>query len=313
MKKIVFLDTDTLGNDVDLDIFKSFGEVTFHPFTTSEETLERIIDAHIIVTNKVILNESILSQTKNLELICITATGTNNVDLIFAKENKITVKNVEGYSTDSVAEHTFSLLLELLHKTAYYDKFIKSGSYSNHPIFTHLNHSITEIKGKRFGIVGLGNIGKRVAEIAKVFGAEVVYFSTSGKNSNADYTRLDWDQFLQTCDIISIHSPLNVNTLHLFNNEAFSKVKSNLILLNNGRGNIIEEKALVEAIKNNKIKACALDVFEFEPLKSNSVINELFAFENVVLTPHIAWASVEARKILMQKTFQNISQFYSLS
>ena len=259
------------------------------------------------------LNESILSQPKKLELICITATGTNNVDLTFAKENKITVKNVEGYSTDSVAEHTFSLLLELLHKTAYYSQFIKSGSYSKQPIFTHLNHSITEIKGKRFGIVGLGNIGKRVAEIAKVFGAEVVYYSTSGKNSNADYNRLEWVEFLQTCDIISIHAPLNNNTLHLFNDEALSKVKANLLLLNNGRGNIIEEKALVEAIKNNKIKGCALDVFEFEPLKSNSILNELFSFENVLLTPHIAWASVEARKRLMQKTFENISQFYSLS
>jgi len=313
MKKIVFLDTDTLGNDVDLSVFKSFGEVFFYPFTKAEQTVERIEDAHIIVTNKVILNETVLKQTKNLELICITATGTNNVDLNYAKENKITVKNVEGYSTDSVAEHTFSLLLELLHKTAYYNQFIKSGDYAKHPIFTHLQHSITEIKGKKFGIVGLGNIGKRVAEIASVFGADVVYYSTSGLNSNATYKRLEWDDFLATCDIISIHAPLNNNTLHLFNEVAFSKVKPNLILLNNGRGNIIEEKALVQAVKNKKIKACALDVFESEPIKSDSSISELFSFDNVLFTPHIAWASVEARKVLMQKTYENIVQFYSLS
>ena len=216
MKKIVVLDAITLVN-VDFDKLKEFGEVILYDKTKVEDVEERIKDASIILTNKVVLNKDNLKDAEKLEIICETATGFNNIDVEYAKSKNIAVTNVAGYSTPTVAQHTFATLLHLYDKIGYYDEFVKSGEYSKSGMFTNLDRPFNDIEGKTWGIIGLGNIGKRVAKIAEAFGAKVVYYSTSGKNNNSDYKRVELDELLSESDIISIHSPLNKNTEGLFN------------------------------------------------------------------------------------------------
>ena len=228
MKKIVVLEKGTLG-DLDFQIFNRFGEVIFYDRTSDEEVVDRIKDANIVFVNKVILNESNLKEAKNLELICEVATGYNNIDIDYAKANNIAVTNVAGYSTPTVAQHTFATLLSLYNKITYYDNFVKSGKYSESGLFTDLSNPFNDIEGKRWGIIGLGAIGRKVAHIADAFGAEVVYYSTSGRNNNSDYTRVDLEELLRTCDIISIHAPLNENTEGLINYNNLCKMKKNAV------------------------------------------------------------------------------------
>ena len=224
MKKIVVLDSKTLGN-VNFDKLKEFGEVVLYEKTKAEEIEERVKDASIILTNKVVLNKDNLKNAEKLEIICETATGFNNIDIEYAKSKNIAVTNVAGYSTPTVAQHTFATLLHLYDKIGYYDEFVKSGEYSKSGMFTNLDKPFNDIEGKKWGIVGLGNIGKKVAKIAEAFGAEVVYYSTSGKNNNSDYKRVELDELLSESDIISIHSPLNTNTQGLFNYDNLKKMK----------------------------------------------------------------------------------------
>ena len=309
MKKIVVLEKGTLG-DLDFQIFNRFGEVIFYDRTSDEEVVDRIKDANIVFVNKVILNESNLKEAKNLELICEVATGYNNIDIDYAKANNIAVTNVAGYSTPTVAQHTFATLLSLYNKISYYDNFVKSGKYSESGLFTDLSNPFNDIEGKRWGIIGLGAIGRKVAHIADAFGAEVVYYSTSGRNNNSDYTRVDLEELLRTCDIISIHAPLNENTEGLINYNNLCKMKKNAVLINMGRGPIVVDEDLARAIDEEIIAGAALDVFTVEPIKKENPLLHVKNKENLMLTPHVAWASVEARTRLLNEVVKNIESFY---
>ncbi len=298
---IVFLDALTLG-DVDFKRFERFGEVKIYQTTKPSQTLERVKNADVVVTNKVVIDKNIMDNS-DIKFIQIAATGMNNVDLEYAKKKGIIVKNVAGYSTNAVIQHTFALVLGLINKICYFDRYTRE-EYSKSEIFTHIQNWF-EISGKRWGIIGLGEIGRGVAGIAKSFGAEVVYYSTSGKNNNPEYKRVKLDELLKTSDIISIHAPLNKNTKNLLNYEKLSLIKENAILVNVGRGGIINEKDLVEILKNKNIFA-GLDVFEKEPVNEN---NPLLKFKDkTLLTPHVAWTSIEARNKLMEGIYRNIKE-----
>lgn len=309
MKKIVVLDAITLGN-VDFDKLKEFGEVILYDKTKVEDVEERIKDASIILTNKVVLNKDNLKDAEKLEIICETATGFNNIDVEYAKSKNIAVTNVAGYSTPTVAQHTFATLLHLYDKIGYYDEFVKSGEYSKSGMFTNLDRPFNDIEGKTWGIIDLGNIGKRVAKIAEAFGAKVVYYSTSGKNNNLEYKRVELDELLSESDIISIHSPLNKNTEGLFNYDNLKKMKKTSVIINMGRGPIVVEEDLAKAIDENIISGAALDVFSVEPMPENSPLLKIKNKEKIVMTPHIAWASIEARERLFNDLIENIKAFY---
>lgn len=309
MKKLVLLDSDTLGKIDEIDQLSTFGEVTSYPFTKPEDTVDRIGNAEIVLTNKVVIDKRVIDQCSELKLICVLATGTNNIDIPYAESKGIQVKNVAGYSTNSVAQHTFAMLFHLLHHLNYYDKFVKKGNYAESPIFTNLSHSYEELNGKEFGIVGFGNIGKKVASIAEAFGANVFYYSTSGNNHDNDYVSVDLETLLKESDIISIHAPLNENTTYLFGEKEFALMRKNAIILNLGRGKIINESALADALNKEQIRAAALDVLENEPIQANNPLLHLKNPEKLLITPHIAWASVQARKKLMRLTIKNIKTF----
>ena len=299
--KIVFLDALTLG-DVDFDRFKNLADVKIYQTTSKQQTLERVKEADIVVTNKVIIDKEIMDNS-NIKFIQIAATGMNNVDLEYAKKKGITLKNVAGYSTNAVIQHTFALVLGLLNKICYFDEYSKK-EYSDSKIFTHIVNWF-EIKGKRWGIIGLGEIGRGVAKLAGAFGAEVVYYSTSGKNKNSEYKRVDLDELLKTSKIITIHAPLNEKTKNLLNKKNLKLIQNNSVLVNVGRGGIINEKDLA-GILNEKNIFAGLDVFENEPINGD---NALLKSNKTLLTPHIAWTSKEAREKLMNGIYENISQW----
>ena len=300
--KIVFLDALTLG-DVDFDRFKNLGEVEIYQTTSKEETLKRVKNKDIVVPNKVVIDKEIMDKS-NIKFIQIAATGMNNVDLEYAKKKGIIVKNVAGYSTKAVIQHTFALVLSLLNKICYFDEYTRV-EYPNSKIFTHIQNWF-EIDGKRWGIIGLGEIGRGVANLAKNFGAEVIYYSTSGKNNNKEFKRVDLEELLKTSDIITIHAPLNENTKNLLNKNNLKLIKDGSILVNVGRGGIINEKDLAEILKQKNIFV-GLDVFEKEPIDKD---NPLIKFKDkTILTPHVAWTSIEARKKLMDGIYKNISEW----
>ena len=306
--KIVILDAITFG-DTSLEGFKEFGEVVIFQKTTPEETLERIKEADVIVTNKVVITKEMMQQTPSLKLICIAATGMNNVDLNGAKELGIEVKNVAGYSTESVVQHTFSMLLYLLEHSKYYDEKVKSGVYSHSGIFTDVSSPFWEIHGKKWGIIGLGAIGKRVAEVATAFGAEVCYYSTSGANFFAKYKKMELEELLKECDIITIHAPLNEKTKNLLDYQQLSLIQTGKILLNLGRGGIVNEDAIAKIVDEKEIYI-GLDVFEKEPLAEDSPLLKVKNPHRLHLTPHIAWTSKEAREKLIEGVIANIKEMF---
>ena len=305
---IVLLDAKTLGDDLDLSVLEKFGTLTIYETTNEEELHERIEIADIIITNKVVISANIMSQMPKLRLICIAATGMNNVDLEAAKFQGIEVKNVAGYSTHSVVQHTFAMALYLLEKMSYYDKAVKNGTWTQSKLFTDISHPFYEIAGKKWGIIGLGAIGQEVAKVATAFGAEVVYHSTSGKNLHHAYPHLSLEFLLKDCDIISIHAPLNDRTYELINENNLSYIKEGAILLNLGRGGIIDETDLAFELDRREIYA-GLDVLETEPLGLDNRLYEVKHQERLLITPHIAWTSIEARKKLLQGIVNNIQTF----
>ena len=298
--KIVFLDRKTIGEDIDLSGFERFGEVVIYDYSTSEEVPERVKDADIIVLNKVLVNESTIGQAKSLKLVCVTATGTNNLDKDYLASRGIEWRNVAGYSTEAVAQHTLALALHLYEHLSYYDEYVKSERYVNDRMFTHFEKHFNEISGKTWGIIGLGAIGSRVAEIATCLGANVVYFSTTGRNHSDIYKEVDFDTLLSTSDIITIHAPLDENTLHLIDKTALEKMKNTAILVNVGRGPIIVEKDLADALECGQIAAAGLDVLDVEPMSSDNPLVRIKDSTKLLITPHIAWAAVEARQRLMK-------------
>lgn len=310
LNKIVFLDAGTLNSNVSLEKIASLGELIIYDSTKSEEVEDRIKDATIIITNKVVLDKEILNKTNNLKLICIAATGMNNVDLDEAAQLNIKVKNVVGYSTSSVVQHTFALVTNLLGSIKNYQSYTSNGQWCTSDSFTCQNWNISEINSKRWGIIGLGTIGKKTAQVAEAFGAEIFYYSTSGLNNNSKYTQLDLKELLKTSDIISIHAPLNENTTNLLNKENLKYLKENSVLVNVGRGGIINEDDLLEIVQNKNI-LIGLDVLESEPMLKESTAYSLSVNPNIIITPHIAWASFEAQTCLIEGIFTNISEFIS--
>ncbi|MDA3908818.1 MAG: D-2-hydroxyacid dehydrogenase [Sulfurimonas sp.] len=302
--KIVLLDALTFG-DTDLSAFDTLGDVEVYKTTSPDEVQERITDADVIVTNKVVISDELMSNAKSLKLICIAATGMNNIDLEAAASRSIEVKNVAGYSTDSVIQHTFSMLFYLITHSKYYDEYVKNGTYAKSPVFTEVSKPFFEVKGKKWGIIGLGSIGRGVAKIASTFGAEVYYYSTSGVNRTEDYQRTTLEELLKSCDIISIHAPLNDKTNNLLSYEQLLTCKDGAVVLNLGRGGIVNEEAIAKIIDKKNI-SFGLDVLTREPMLANHPLLNIKNKENLYITPHIAWASVEARDTLIASVVENI-------
>lgn len=310
--KIVFLDQKTIGDDIDLSGFDALGEVTKYNFTTPEEAPERVKDADVLIINKVPINEQTIGTAKNLKLVCVTATGTNNLDKDYLDSHQIAWRNVAGYSTETVTQHTFAMLFYLLEKLRYYDDYIKNGNYINDTSFTHFAEHFSEINGKTWGIIGLGAIGRRVAQIAQVFGANVIYYSASGCPAQDGYTQVDFDTLLTTSDIISVHAPLNEYTENLIDKQAFEKMKNSCIFLNLGRGPIVVEQDLYQALVDDQIAAAGLDVLCQEPMSETNPLIRVQDSSRLLITPHIAWASVEARTRLMQIILNQVKEYFNL-
>jgi glycerate dehydrogenase len=306
--KIVFLDRKTLGDDITLEQFEKYGKITTYESTKKEQTLQRIADANIIVTNKVVIDKNIMDNS-DIKLICVAATGMNNIDLDYAEQKGIEVKNVAGYSTSSVAQLTFSFVLEFVQKINFYDNYVKSGGWQNSDIFTNLDKPFYELDGKKWGIIGLGSIGLKVANIAKEFGCDIQYFSTSGKNKNSDFKNVSLEELLKTSDIITIHAPLNDATSNLINNTNLPMIKKGAILLNLGRGGIVNEQDITEAINSSQNLYYGTDVVTKEPIQSSSPLLSISNKSKVLFTPHIAWASKEARIRLLNGIEDNIKEF----
>lgn len=307
--KLVFLDTKTIGEDIDLSAYDALGEVVKYGFSTLEEIPERVKDADVLIVNKIAINEQTIGNAKNLKLVCVTATGTNNLDKEYLKKRGIAWRNVAGYSTESVTQHTFALLFYLLEKIRYYDDYVKDEKYINDTVFTHFAEHFNEVNGKTWGIIGLGTIGRRVADIAKAFGARVIYYSASGSPAQEGYEQVDFETLLTTSDIVSVHAPLNEYTKDLMNREAFAKMKKTAIFLNLGRGPIVVEQDLYEALETGEIAAAGLDVLCEEPMSETNPLAKIKDSKKLIITPHIAWASVEARNRLMQIIAGQIREF----
>ena len=307
---IVFLDEYSVDR-VNLDPIRCLGNFTGYYNTEPEQVVERCLQAEVIISNKVKLTGEILDKLPRLRLICIAATGMNNVDLVRAAEKGIPVRNVPGYSTNSVAEATFTLLFALMRQTVYHDRFVKSGKYTESGLHNHFGRPFFELCGKSWGIIGMGTIGKRVAALAEAFGAKISYYSTSGKNMDAGYPCMNLEDLIAGSDIISIHAPLNHQTYHLIAYEQMKRMKSTAFLINVARGKIIHEPDLARALNENLIAGAGLDVFAQEPIEKE---NPLLCLENpdkIVLMPHIAWASVEARQALIDRIAEHIRQAFS--
>ncbi len=301
---IVLLDAVTFG-DTDLSGFNELGEVTVYEMTRPDELDERIANADVIVTNKVVISAQSMKKAEKLNLICIAATGMNNVDLEAAQMCGIEVRNVVGYSTESVVQHTFAMLFYLVEHLKYYDGAVKDGFWSRSGVFTDISNPFFEISGKKWGIIGLGTIGKKVALLAKAFGCDVSYFSTSGKNLDPDFTSVSLEELLKQSDIITVHAPLNETTNNLLDYEQLLTCKDGAIVLNLGRGGIINEEAVAKIIDEKDI-SFGLDVLTKEPIEKEHPLLGVKNRNKLFITPHIAWTSKEARDTLIASTIENI-------
>lgn len=306
--KIVFLDAETMG-DVSFAPVEVLGEFVSYDRSTPEEALERVADCDVLIINKIKVDKALIDAAPSLKLICEAATGINNIDVGYAASKGIPVRNAVGYSTDSVVQATFMHLLSLVGNAPYYDEVVKSGHYSRSGIFTDVTVNWSELAGKNMGIVGLGNIGSKVAAIAKAFGMNVSYFSTSGTSHNSDYPSLPLEEMLASSDVVSIHAPLNERTMGLIGAGELALMKPGAYLINMGRGGIVDEAALAEAVDNGVIAGAALDVFLSEPLPLDSPFLKMQHPERMRLAPHVAWASVEARSRLVGMIAENIRTF----
>ena len=309
MSNIVFLDTETIGKVDNLKLLSKLGKLETYNTTAPDQVVERCKGKEIVIVNKVQMTGEVMKQLPGLKLVCVAATGVNNVDLKYAESNDIEVKNVAGYSTDSVAQLTFTMLLYLVNKPYYYDSYVKIGAYSRSDSFTHHNEPFWELKGKRMGIIGLGTIGRQVARIAESFGMEVIFFSTTGRNNHISYKRFELDDLLKSSDVVSIHAPLNKMTRNLINYEKIRLMRPCAILLNLGRGGIINETDLARALNNNLIGAAGIDVMEHEPINADNPMLKLYDKEKILITPHMAWASTESRELLVEKIARNIEVY----
>lgn len=308
--KIVALERNSAGTDISMDCFQDFGEVTYYRNTvTIEEVAKRVKDADIIIANKSPLNEQTLKDAPNVKLICELATGFDNVDLAYCKSRGIKVCNVRDYSTGMVAQHTLTLALALSQKLFHYDNYVKSGAYSAQDRFSNFDVPFYELEGKTWGIVGMGNIGKRVAKLVTAFGCKVIFHSITGKSSCTDYPQVDKATLLRESDFLSLHCPLSDLSLNFIDREALQQMKKTAILINVARGKVVNNTDLYEALVAGEIQAAGLDVIEAEPLELSNPLSKLKDSTQLIITPHLAWASVEARTRCVEGVYQNIEAF----
>lgn len=307
--KIVFLDAATMG-DVSFSPISALGELECFQTSDREEALQRVKDAEVLIINKIKVDKELVDAAPKLRLICEAATGVNNIDLEYAASKGIPVRNAVGYSTDSVVQMTFMMILSLVGRCRYFDDFVKSGEYSRSGLFTDVSKMFFELRGKRLGIIGLGNIGGNVAKVGEAFGMHVSYFSTSGTSHSKDYPSVDLDTLMSSSDIISIHAPYNERTAGLVGAEQLRKMKSTAYIVNMGRGGIIDEAALAEAIDGGWIAGAGVDVFTAEPLPADNPLLNVRNRDRLILTPHIGWASIEARERLVAMIADNIAAGY---
>lgn len=307
---IVILERNSVGTDVSVDCISDFGEVTVYRNTVSkEEVRERVRNADIVIANKSPLCEETLKDAPNVKLICEFATGFDNVDLNYCKSRGIKVTNVVDYCTSMVAQHTFAMALALSEKLPYYDMYVKSGEYSAQDRFSNFDIPFYELEGKTWGVIGMGNIGKRVARIATAFGCKVIFYSVTGRSSCRDYQQVDLDTLLAESDFLSLHCPLSELTEKLIDANALKKMKRTAVLLNVARGRVVDNTALYEALVHGRIAAAGLDVLENEPLEPSNPLSELKDSNRLIITPHLAWASVEARTRCVREAHENIAAF----
>ncbi len=307
--KIVMLNRNSIGMDIDVSMFKKFGEFIEYDTMDFEHSKEAIEDADVIIFNKAIMDEKMLCDAKNVKLLCVTATGYDNIDLAYARSRDIAVCNVRDYSTPAVVQHTFALALYVLERISYYDDYVKSGTYSNQLGFSNFDEKYFELKDKTWGIVGLGNIGKGVAKVAEAFGCHVIYYSASGNNCSDLYKRVDFDTLLKESDVISIHCPLTDKTRNLFNLDAFKKMKKTAVVVNVARGPVVNDADLYTALSDNLIAGAGLDVLSKEPMEKTNPLAKMKDGRKLIITPHMAWASVEARTRCMEEIYKNIEAY----
>lgn len=307
--RLVVLERNSVGTDIDVSCFERFGEVIYYPNTVAENAAERVKDADIVIVNKAPMNESTLNSAPNVKLICLFATGFDNVDLAYCKSRGIKVANVVNYSTAAVVQHTLLLALALEEKLAFYDDYVKSDTYANQDRFSNFDRPFGEFEGKTWGIVGMGNIGRGVAKVAQALGCKVIFYSASGKSSCTEYERVEFDDLLAQSDILSLHCPLSDRTRGLMNKDAFAKMKRTAVLVNVARGPVVDTQALYEALTEGQIAAAGLDVLEKEPITKDNPLGKIKDSTKLIITPHMAWASTEARERLVDEVSKNIQAF----
>lgn len=283
--------------------------MTYYANTTVEQVAERVQEADIIISNKAPMNEQTLSDARKVKLICLLATGYDCIDLSYCKSRGIKVTNVVNYCTTTVAQHTILLALMLSEKIAFYDNYVKSGAYSAQDRFSNFDQAFHDLAGRAWGIVGMGTIGRKVAQLATAFGCKVIFYSASGKSTCTEYPKVDLDTLLQTCDIVSLHCPLTDKTRNLIDKSALEKMKSTAILINVARGPVVNTQDLYEALTTEKIMAAGLDVLEKEPMEPSNPLSQIQDSTKLIITPHMSWASVESRTRLVSEIVRNIEAF----
>lgn len=303
--KVVILDAKTLTNDdIDFSVFDEFGEVTIYDYTKYNQIAERIKDAEIILCNKSIMNRMTLKDAKNVKYIGLFATGYNNVDIEYTNERNITVCNAGSYSTNAVAQHVFALILEHYNKVGEYNKFVKDGGWIHSEKFSPFK-PMKEMDGRTLGIVGYGSIGKKVVKIAQAFDMKVLAYNRSPKKDES-VRFVEMDELLEKSDIVSIHCPLNRDSEKMCNKDFFSKMKDGALFINTSRGGVVDEPALIEAVKSGKLSGAGLDVVAVEPMEKHYDILDI---DNIIITPHSAWAPVETRTRLVEIVRNNIKKW----
>ena len=309
--KIVFLDAISMG-DASLAEIAALGEFICYPSSTAEEARERVKDADVAILNKVVVDQAFLDAAPRLKLVCEAGTGINNIDVTLCEARGVAVRNVAAYSTDSVAQVAWMHILNLSGRAFHYQSFVSSGAYSKNPVHVDYAHPFTELAGKTLGIVGMGAIGQKVAAIGKAFGMEVIYYSTSGTGHCKDYPCVSLPELLAQSDVISIHAPYNERTAGLIGYEQLKQIKPAALLVNTGRGGIAVEADLARALDEGLIAGAALDVYVKEPLPADSPLMHLQHPERLLLSPHIAWYSREARARLAHEMAQNIRKEFQM-
>ncbi len=307
--KIVILERNTVGLDISVDCISELGEVTVYPVSTAEDAGRRVKDADIIIANKCPLNAETLKDAGQVKLICEFATGYDNIDLDYCKERGIRVVNVRNYCTEAVTQHTFALCFYILEKLRHYDDYVKSGDYGAQSGFSNFDRPFTELAGKTWGIIGMGHIGKSVAKVAEAFGSKVIFYSPTGTSTCTEYERVELDDLLGRSDFLSLHCPLSDKTRGLIDLDALRKMKKSAILINVARGAVVKDADLYTALTEDVIAGAGLDVTGTEPMKESNPLSKIMDSNKLIITPHLAWASTEARNRVVQETYENIAAF----